>query len=108
MPYCALTLEHGESGELGEEFVVLLEACLCLVEESLCLVGADHLHELAEAVLAEVLREGVGGEGDRVALVLGVEREAVLALRSHAPIARPQKLSWRQIANAIHNEPIRY
>ncbi|MBR3821584.1 MAG: hypothetical protein IKJ37_08170, partial [Kiritimatiellae bacterium] len=57
-------LQRGEGGKLGEELIVLLEAGLGLVEEGLRLVGADHLHELAEAVLAEVLREGVGGEGD--------------------------------------------
>ena len=80
-------LQHWKRRELGEELVVLLEADLGLLEHLLGLVGPGNLHELAEAVLAEFLRDRVRGEGDRVALVLRVEREAVLALGRLARVA---------------------
>ena len=69
-------------GELLEEGVVLLEARLGALEGLLGLVGAKHLHELAEAVLAAVLRERTLG---------GVEREAVLALRGDVRVVAPQR-----------------
>ena len=73
-------------GELLEEGVVLLEARLGALEGLLGLVGANHLHELAEAVLAKLLRDGVRREGDGVGLVGGVERELLaVGIRVVAP-----------------------